>query len=84
MAGMPMFFKKITTISNHSYKKCKTIVRRHLPESYELEKAKASGQIDEAPFLSLFKPPALRRFTFSSEFLNFDPSLSRPPELAFS
>jgi MFS transporter, MHS family, proline/betaine transporter len=37
-------------------------IRRHLPESPEFEKAKAMGQIDKAPFLSLFKPPALWSF----------------------
>lgn len=37
-------------------------IRKNLPESPEFEKAKASGQMDKAPFLSLFKPPALWSF----------------------
>ena len=37
-------------------------IRKNLPESPEFEKAKATGQIEKAPFLSLFKPPALWSF----------------------
>lgn len=38
------------------------IIRRTLSESPEFEKAKAAGTMDKAPFLSLFKPPALGTF----------------------
>lgn len=37
-------------------------IRKSLPESPEFERAKATGQIDKAPFFSLFKPPALWAF----------------------
>lgn len=37
-------------------------IRKNLPESPEFEKAKATGQIDAAPFVSLFKPPELWSF----------------------
>jgi MFS transporter, MHS family, proline/betaine transporter len=37
-------------------------IRKNLPESPEFERAKATGQIGKAPFLSLFKPPALWSF----------------------
>jgi MFS family permease len=37
-------------------------IRRRLPESPEFEKAKKRGDIDKAPFFSLFKPPALWGF----------------------
>ncbi len=37
-------------------------IRKNLPESPEFEKAKATGQIDAAPFVSLFKPPGLWSF----------------------
>ena len=37
-------------------------IRRRLPESPEFEKTKTKGQIEKAPFWSLFKPPALWSF----------------------
>ena len=37
-------------------------IRRTLPESPEFEKAKKRGDIEKAPFFSLFKPPALWGF----------------------
>jgi MFS family permease len=37
-------------------------IRRRLPESPEFEKAREKGEIDRAPFWSLFKPPALWDF----------------------
>ena len=37
-------------------------IRRMLPESPEFEKAKARGDVEKAPFFSLFKPPALWDF----------------------
>ena len=37
-------------------------IRRVLPESPEFEKAKKTGAIEKAPFVSLFKPPALWTF----------------------
>jgi MFS family permease len=37
-------------------------IRRMLPESPEFEKAKAKGELEKAPFFSLFKPPALWTF----------------------
>jgi MHS family proline/betaine transporter-like MFS transporter len=37
-------------------------IRRKLPESPEFEKAKEKGEIEKAPFWSLFKPPALWDF----------------------
>jgi MFS family permease len=37
-------------------------IRTSLHESPEFEKAKASGKVDKAPFLSLFKPPQLWAF----------------------
>jgi MHS family proline/betaine transporter-like MFS transporter len=37
-------------------------IRRRLPESPEFEKAREKGEIDQAPFRSLFKPPALWDF----------------------
>ena len=37
-------------------------IRKSLPESPVFEKAKASGEIEKAPFFSLFKPPALWSF----------------------
>ena len=37
-------------------------IRRMLPESPEFKKAKERGDIDKAPFFSLFKPPALWDF----------------------
>jgi len=42
-------------------------IRNNLHESPEFEKAKASGKMDESPFLSLFKPPQVWTFCkFSS------------------
>ncbi|MGA3175649.1 MAG: MFS transporter [Syntrophorhabdales bacterium] len=37
-------------------------IRRMLPESPEFEKAKKRGDVEKAPFFSLFKPPALWDF----------------------
>jgi len=37
-------------------------IRKSLPESPEFKKAKALGTIEKAPFLSMFKPPALWDF----------------------
>jgi len=37
-------------------------IRTSLHESPEFEKAKASGKVEKAPFLSLFKPPQLYSF----------------------
>ena len=37
-------------------------IRRRLVESPEYEKTKAKGELDKAPFFSLFKPPALWTF----------------------
>ena len=37
-------------------------IRTSLHESPEFEKAKASGKVDKAPFLTLFKPPQLWAF----------------------
>jgi MFS family permease len=37
-------------------------IRRMLPESPEFEKAKKKGEVERAPFFSLFKPPALWDF----------------------
>ena len=37
-------------------------VRRMLPESPEFEKAKKRGEVEKAPFFSLFRPPALWTF----------------------
>jgi len=37
-------------------------IRKSLPESPEFKKAKALGNIEKAPFLSMFKPPALWDF----------------------
>ena len=37
-------------------------IRRMLPESPEFEKAKKRGDVEKAPFFSLFKPPALWNF----------------------
>ena len=37
-------------------------IRKNLQESPEFEKAKASGNIEKAPFLSLFQPPQLFAF----------------------
>ena len=37
-------------------------IRRMLPESPEFEKAKKMGDVERAPFFSLFKPPALWDF----------------------
>jgi len=37
-------------------------IRRILPESPEFKKAKERGEMDKAPFFSLFKPPALWDF----------------------
>lgn len=37
-------------------------IRKTLPESPEFEKAKAKGQLEKAPFFSMFKPPALWDF----------------------
>jgi MHS family proline/betaine transporter-like MFS transporter len=37
-------------------------IRRMLPESPEFERAREEGRIEKAPFLSLFKPPALWDF----------------------
>jgi MFS family permease len=42
-------------------------IRTFLPESPEFEAAKEKGTIEKAPFLSLFKPPAL--WTFLQVFL---------------
>jgi MFS family permease len=42
-------------------------IRRMLPESPEFEKAKARGDVEKAPFFSLFKPPAL--WTFLQVFI---------------
>jgi len=37
-------------------------IRRMLPESPEFEKAKEKGNLEKAPFFSLFKPPAVWTF----------------------
>lgn len=37
-------------------------IRKSLPESPEFKKAKTQGAIEKAPFLSMFKPPALWDF----------------------
>lgn len=37
-------------------------IRRIVPESPEFEKIKKTGKVEKAPFLSLFKPPALWNF----------------------
>ena len=42
-------------------------IRRMLPESPEFERIKAKGEIEKAPFFSLFKPPAL--WTFLQVFI---------------